>query len=140
MRISDWSSDVCSSDLAHLIYRHAVHSPPFRVPHGRLPLWRRLLPEPWPPHACMGWFFVERMPGLKWVSSRGNPQSSLCRLSNISFRYFTCQTGRHIQKNTLHSSQTRRRQSKCPVTVTGPLTLALDGMDVEAWAAVALKQ
>src|SRR3546814_8978764 len=32
MRISDWSSDVCSSDLSDQVERAVVHHPPLRVP------------------------------------------------------------------------------------------------------------
>src|SRR3546814_8986420 len=37
MRISDWSSDVCSSDLTHPIWGHGLdHGPGLAVAHDRL--------------------------------------------------------------------------------------------------------
>src|SRR3546814_16908765 len=37
MRISDWSSDVCSSDLAHLRYREALGETIGEIPEGLYP-------------------------------------------------------------------------------------------------------
>src|SRR3546814_12151597 len=47
---------------------------------------------------------------------------------------------RSTRTDTLFPYTTLFRPSKCPVKVKGPINLALDGMDVEGWAAVALKQ
>src|SRR3546814_12959654 len=47
---------------------------------------------------------------------------------------------RSTRTDTLFPYTTLFRSSKCPVKVKGPINLALDGMDVEGWTAVALKQ
>src|SRR3546814_18476774 len=45
MRISDWSSDVCSSDLTANIGIHHVHHLASRIPYYRLPRVLRDHPE-----------------------------------------------------------------------------------------------
>src|SRR3546814_9408738 len=45
MRISDWSSDVCSSDLTANIGIHHVHHLASRIPYDRLPGVLRDHPE-----------------------------------------------------------------------------------------------
>src|SRR3546814_16881285 len=51
MRISDWSSDVCSSDLADLS-RRLPHRLPALAPASQQDIWRRSPPQSWNPPAC----------------------------------------------------------------------------------------
>src|SRR3546814_19666800 len=46
MRISDWSSDVCSSDLPYLIARTLVGDAPYFISHGSALELHRMVTQP----------------------------------------------------------------------------------------------
>src|SRR3546814_6089488 len=77
MRISDWSSDVCSSDLAIILYltnRRAAMTPSQRLlgwltmPATLIIVWAMLSPAPGWWHAAVYSPFVAAMAAAAWTS------------------------------------------------------------------------
>src|SRR3546814_11349929 len=77
MRISDWSSDVCSSDLAIILYltnRRAAMTPSQRLlgwltmPATLIIVWAMLSPAPGWWHAAVYSLFVAAMAAAAWTS------------------------------------------------------------------------
>src|SRR3546814_2386144 len=112
MRISDWSSDVCSSDLSHrpsLIIESTIERSPTFWPLRRCATWGAMLMLSWPPQTTMresptrtAWEPIataRRPEPQSWLIRSEEHTSELQSLMRISYAVF-CLKKKKLTTNT----------------------------------------